>query len=191
MDLNTIFFIGPQGSGKGTQAKILAQTLGFFYWEMGGILRQVAKEDSDLGREVKNLIDQGILLSDELLLKVLVSRLSQIPASQGVIFDGVPRRIGQAEFLMDYLLKQGRKNFVTLFVNLPREESINRLLLRAEKENRADDTREGIETRLQFYERDTLPVLDYLKTKSALFEIDGKPPVEEVTKKINKVLGLE
>src|SRR5258708_5793996 len=146
MNLNTIFFIGPQGSGKGTQAKLLAKTLGFFYWEMGGILREVAKEDSELGRDVKNLIDQGILLEDELLLRVVKSRLTQISPDQGVVFDGIPRRLGQAEFLLDFLKNQGRKDLATLFVNIPREESITRLLQRAKIENRQDDTLEAIET---------------------------------------------
>jgi adenylate kinase len=190
MNLNTIFFIGPQGSGKGTQAKILAKQLDFFYWEMGGILREVARENSELGRKVKNLIDNGILLKDEQLYEVVDSRLSRISADQGVIFDGIPRRVGQAEHLLGFLKKQGRKNFVTLFVNLPREESISRLLKRAEIEKRADDTREKIEFRLRQYEQDTLPVLDYLKLQSDFIEIDGTPSIEIVAKKINEQLGL-
>lgn len=191
MDLNTIFFIGPQGSGKGTQAKILAEKLGFFYWEMGGILREVAKKGSELGRRVKNLVNQGILLSDEQLYEVVDNRLAQIPKNQGVIFDGIPRRVGQAEYLFNYLKNQGRTDFVSLYINLPEDESIKRLRLRAEKENRADDTLEKIKLRLEQYYKDTLPVLEYLKEKTVFFEIDGTPPIEEVTKSINTKLGLE
>lgn len=190
MIMNVIFFIGPQGSGKGTQAKVLAKRLNFFYWEMGGILREVAKEDSDLGREVKNLIDKGILLQDNLLLKVVESRLKMIPAADGVIFDGIPRRVGQAEFLMIFLKRQGRTQFTTLFIDLPKEETFRRLLLRAKFEKRADDTKEAIELRLKQYYGDTLPVLDYLKLHTNFIEIDGTPPIEEVTKNINKQLDL-
>jgi adenylate kinase len=190
MNLNTIFFIGPQGSGKGTQAKILAKRLDFFYWEMGGILREVAAGDTALGKRIKNLIDSGVLLTDDNLYEVVDSRLGEIARNVGVIFDGIPRRVAQAEHLMEFLQKQGRKDFVTLFVNLPREESIARLLKRAEIEKRADDTREKIEFRLQQYEKDTLPVLDYLKQRSSFFEIDGTPSVESVTKKINQILQL-
>jgi adenylate kinase len=224
MGLNTIFFIGPQGSGKGTQAKILAERLNFFYpapfdkdktpqsqknqtyptmtealksgkwsgvyWEMGGILREVAKEETELGRKVKEMVDNGILLPDDFLLQVVESRLSKISADTGVIFDGIPRRLGQAEFLINFLKNQGRKNFTTLFIDLPKEESITRLLLRAQKEGRLDDTREKIEVRLQQYYNDTLPVLDFLKTQSVFFEIDGQPSIEEVTKDINKALEL-
>ncbi len=190
MNLNTIFFIGPQGSGKGTQARILAKKLNFFYWEMGGILREVGSSDSPLGKKIKNLIDSGVLLTDEQLYEVVDNRLGEIAHNVGIIFDGIPRRVAQAEHLIKFLLNQGRKDFATLFVNLPREESIARLLKRAEIEKRADDTREKIEFRLKQYEEDTLPVLDFLRPKSSFFEIDGTPSVEEVTKEINKVLKL-
>lgn len=190
MQLNTIFFIGPQGSGKGTQAKVLAKKLNFFYWEMGGILRDVAAGDTELGKKIKNLIDSGVLLTDENLYEVVDNRLGGIAHDVGVIFDGIPRRVAQAEHLMEFLQRQGRKDFTTLFVNLLREESVARLLKRAEIEKRADDTKEKIEFRLQQYEKDTLPVLDYLKQRSTFFEIDGTPSVEEVEKEINKALRL-
>src|SRR4051812_16971645 len=132
MLLNTIFFIGPQGSGKGTQAKLLAQRLDFFYWEMGGILREVAASQTPLGTKIKRLIDSGILLKDEDLYEVVKARLNQIPKTKGVIFDGIPRRLGQAQFLLDYLKQQGRIDFSTLYISLPKEESIKRLLKRAE-----------------------------------------------------------
>ena len=190
MDLNTIFFIGPQGSGKGTQAKLLAKKLYFFYWEMGGILREIAKDGSELGDQVKGLIEAGILLEDTLLLEVVKKRLSLIPLEQGVIFDGIPRRLGQAEFLLGYLNKIGRTNFVTLFIDLPKSESLARLLKRADVEKRADDTKEKIEFRLEQYYAETLPVVDFLKIQTKTFTIDGTPSVEEVTKEINKQLGI-
>ncbi|OFZ46597.1 MAG: hypothetical protein A3D92_17150 [Bacteroidetes bacterium RIFCSPHIGHO2_02_FULL_44_7] len=189
VDLNTIFFIGPQGSGKGTQARLLAEKLSFFYWEMGGILRAVAKEDSELGRKVKTQIDSGILLGDDDLLEVVKLRIGQMPKSQGVIFDGIPRRLWQAEFLMDYLKKQGRQNFTTLFIDLPKEESLARLLKRAQIEKRADDTKEKIEFRLEQYYKDTLPVVEYLKKETNFIEIDGNQPIEKVTEDINKALN--
>lgn len=190
MTLNTIFFIGPQGSGKGTQARVLAENLGFFYWEMGGILREVAKDGSELGNKIKKLIDEGILLSDELLLEVVKKRLPLIPIEQGVIFDGIPRRIGQAEFLLGNLQHLGRHDFTTLFIDVPKEESLKRLSLRAKKEGRADDTPEKIELRLKQYYEDTLPVIDYLKKQSNFVEINGAQTVADVTKNINKALGL-
>ncbi len=190
MELSTIFFIGPQGSGKGTQARALAERLGFFYWEMGAILRAMRNEKGDLAKQVTELIDQGFLLTDDMLLQVVKQKLSMIPTQKGVIFDGIPRRLGQAQFLLNELKKQGRKNFVSLFVNLPKSESLSRLLLRAQKEHRADDTKEKIEFRLKQYEKDTLPVLDFLKENTAFFEIDGTPGIETVKENINKILQL-
>jgi adenylate kinase len=190
MKLDTIFFIGPQGSGKGTQAKILASKLGFFYWEMGGILREVGKTDTELGKKVKELLDRGVLLQDDLLLQVVESKLESLPKDQGLIFDGIPRRVGQAEFLLNHLKEMGKTNFVTVFIDLPKEESLSRLLSRSQKEGRADDTKEAIEFRLEQYEKNTLPVLDYLKKAGEFITIDGRPSVEEVTAAINKSLGI-
>jgi adenylate kinase len=190
MNFDTIFFIGPQGSGKGTQARSLAERLGFFYWEMGGILRSVATEDTDLGRKTKNLIDNGVLLPDDLLLEIIKVRLAGLPPDQGLIFDGVPRRLGQAEFLLGHLTQIHHTKMATVFLELPHEESLNRLLLRARTENRKDDTREAIEFRLQQYEKDTVPVLDYLRQHTEFFSIDGQPDIDEVTAAINHALGI-
>lgn len=187
---DTIFFIGPQGSGKGTQAKRLAERLGFFYWDMGAIIREVSHEDSVLGRKAKQMHDTGVLFPDDFLIEINKDRLNKIPSDQGIIFDGIPRRLGQAEFLLDYLRQINHTNFLTFFIDLPKEESVNRLLLRAEKENRPDDTREAIEFRLQQYEADTLPVLDYLRQHTQFITIDGRPPIDQVTAAINQALPL-
>lgn len=186
MDLNIIFFIGPQGSGKGTQAKILAEKLGFFHWDMGRILRETGAEDSELGHTVKSLVDRGVLLDDELLLKVAAAKLETIAPNMGVIFDGIPRRLGQAEFLFDFLRQQGRTKFVTIFLNVPKEETFKRLSLRAKEQHRADDTEQAIMFRLEQYYKDTTPVLDYLRSRTDFVEIDGTPDIQTVTESINK-----
>lgn len=191
MDLDIIFFIGPQGSGKGTQAKILAKRLGFFYWENGAILRQIAKEESETGKQVKNLVDNGILLTDDLMFQVAQEKLDSLPKNQGVIFDGLPRRTAQAERLLNMLKQQGRNNFLTLLIDLPKEECVKRMLHRAEVEGRADDTLEKIELRLSQYEKDTVPMIDYLKSGSKFISIDGMPAVETVTNNINSALELK
>jgi len=188
MDLNIIFFIGPQGSGKGTQAKILATKLGFFHWDMGSILRETGAEDSELGHTVKDLVERGVLLDDELLLKVASAKLSTIPKEIGVILDGIPRRLGQGEYVLNFLKKQGRTNFTTIFLNVPKEETFKRLLLRAEQQHRADDTEKAIAFRLDQYYKDTTPVLDFLKSRTNFIEIDGTPKVSTVTESINQQL---
>jgi adenylate kinase len=188
MDFDTLFFIGPQGSGKGTQAKRLGERLGFFYWEMGGVVRQVSQEDTPIGHKARAMHDSGVLLPDDFLIEIIKMRLSSIPESQGLIFDGVPRRIGQAEFLLDYLEQIHHTRMATIFIDLPREESISRLLARAATENRPDDSREAIEFRLTQYEQDTVPVLDYLRPRTRFITIDGSPPIEEVAAAIDTAL---
>lgn len=187
---DAIFLIGPQGSGKGTQAKFLAEKLNFFYWEMGGILREIAKTNTDLGKKIKELIDRGQLLSDEELFEVVDEKLKTLPEGQGLIFDGIPRSIPQAEKLLEFLKQQGRKNFATLYISLPESESVARLLKRAEIEKRADDTEEKIKYRLEQYKTRTLPVLEHLKTSTIFFEVDGTPAIETVKEKIYQDLGI-
>src|SRR5690349_16705033 len=99
MDFNVIFVAGPQGCGKGTQGKKLAEKLGFLFWGMGGMLRAILKEGGPLAAKIQ-VIDDGTLLSDELIIEVLKERLPAVPPGKGIIFDGVPRRLGQAEFLI-------------------------------------------------------------------------------------------
>ncbi len=190
MELNVIFMIGPQGSGKGTQAKMLAEKLGFYSWDMGAILREQRDWKFSDGKTVGELIDAGILLNDEQVLQVAEGRLKQIDPKQGVVFDGIPRRIKQAEALLNFLMGQGRTVFTTIFLNVPREESLKRLLLRAESQGRKDDTEEAINFRLQQYEEATVPVLDYLKERSTFIEIDGRPAVVDVTNAISTALEL-
>src|SRR5271167_3620790 len=115
MDFQVIFIAGPQGSGKGTQGKKLADKLDFLFWGMGHILREIEKEDTPLGRRI-SVMNDGTLLSDELIIEVLKDRLPAIPHDQGVIFDGVPRTLGQAEFLIPFLREQSRMQMATVFL---------------------------------------------------------------------------
>ncbi len=191
MNYDVIFIFGPQGSGKGTQSQLLAQKLGFFYWDMGAILRAEREFVLADGKTVGSIVDPGSYLNDAQLFQIIEKRIGELPEYQGVIFDGVPRSIGQAEFMLNLMKKRGVRNFLTMFLTLPREESVKRLLLRATKEKRADDTPEGINRRLQWYEEVILPTLEYLKKYTTFIEIDGRPPISEVTCLIDKALGLE
>jgi len=182
---------GPQGSGKGTQSELLAKKVGFLYLSMGGMFREVLEKSTNAALvETVSGINKGILMTDETVVEVLSDRLAGIAPGQGVIFEGVPRRTGQADFLLDFVRKQNRKPVVTLFINIPREESVRRLLLRATKEGRADDTPEGIDTRLKYYEDVIKPTMDYLKDKTRFFEIDGTPSIEVVQQSIDTALGI-
>ena len=190
MDIDAIFLIGPQGSGKGTQAKLLADKLGFFYCGSGAILRDFAAHDDDLGKKIASVINDGKLVDDATLFEVIKEKLADIPNHEGVIFDGVPRRVSQADYLIQFLGSIGKNRLLTLHVKVPHDESVKRLLKRAEIEGRADDTRERIEFRLKQYDEETVPVLDYLRPRTRFVEIDGVPPPDVVTREIDRALGI-
>ena len=189
-DLPVFFIMGAQGAGKGTQAKLLVKKLGLFHWDMGAILR----EDHDFrlldGNTVGDITDRGAYLSDDQLIEILQRRLGMIPAGKGIVFDGVPRRLGQAQFLLDHLHGRGYAEAVVVYIDVAREESIRRLTLRAEKEKRIDDTPEAIASRLKLTDELTGPLLAYLKGKARLVTVDGNPSVPQVTKNIWHALGI-
>ena len=191
MNYNIIFIAGPQGSGKGTQGKRLAEKLGFLFWEMGGTLRTILAQGGPLAEKIK-AIDHGTLLSDELIIEVLKDQLLLIPHEKGIIFDGVPRRLGQGQFLVEYL-RDDRKmdKMATLFIDVPREECVKRLMLRAEHESRMDDTPEAIARRFRDYDEAIKPAMDYLKEHTTFITIDGTPTPDEIAADINKKLGVE
>jgi adenylate kinase len=186
---DAIFILGPQGSGKGTQERILAEKLGFHTWDTGKVLREHRDATTVTGETVGELIDRGQLLTDAQLLGVVAPILDAIPADRRVIFDGIPRRPGQARFLLDRLTSGGRTRLATVVIEVPYEESLRRLLLRSEREGRADDTREAIEYRLRQYRSETVPMLPMLQAGTALFTVDGLGTVGEVAARIAGVLG--
>ncbi len=207
-----IIILGPQGSGKGTQAEMLAKKYNLEHIEMGKFLRDVAKLATPLGKEIHEIINiQGKLVDDKILKKVLHVKLGDVPREQGIVFDGVPRREDQLRYFEDAIREFGRKIDVAININLPEEEAIKRISKRwvckknqhslimgkdvkSEKDKcpmdgseifqRIDDTPERIKTRLGIYHKDTKAVVDYYKDKGLLVEIDGQPSIEEVNKKI-------
>lgn len=190
MDYNIIFIAGPQGSGKGTQGKRLADKVGFLFWEMGGTLRAILASPSPLAKKI-SAIDHGTLLSDELIIEVLQDQLPLIPPERGIIFDGVPRRLGQAKFLVEYWKERGMDKMATIFIDVPREECIRRLLLRAHHESRVDDTPEAIAQRFRDYDEAIKAPMDYLKTETTFITIDGTPAPDAIAANINKALGID
>ncbi len=187
---DAIFMIGPQGSGKGTQGKVLAQKLGYFYWEMGAILREEAKKETPFGQKVKSLIDAGHLLEDEELFRVLQTELPEVIKHKRILFDGVPRTVPQAVHLIHYLQQNGYTEFGAVNIDVPKAESVKRLLERAHHEFRTDDTPEKIEYRLDLYEKATKPVLKFMEGIGELHTVNGVGAIEEITERINQTLSV-
>lgn len=185
LQFDTIFLVGPQGSGKSTQGKRLASRLGFFYFEMGKVLRDFAQGESPQAAAISGLISKGALISDEILLSVAQNALRNLPKDQGVIFDGIPRRKAQAAFLIDWLKSFGKKEFMTLQLQLPRDISVQRLLLRAQIEGRADDTPAAIQFRLDQFMQEADELVAYLADHTTLLKIDAAPAIDEVNASID------
>ncbi|HEX3099642.1 MAG TPA: nucleoside monophosphate kinase [Patescibacteria group bacterium] len=184
---DAIFMIGPQGSGKGTQGKVLAVKLGYFYWEMGAILREEAKKSTPFGIKVKSLIDEGKLLEDEELFRVLQTELPEVIKHKRLLFDGVPRTVPQAVHLIHYLQQNGYTQFGAVHIDVPHEESVTRLLERAHHEFREDDTPEKINLRLATYDEQTKPVLKFMEGIGDLHTVDGVGTIAEITERIDKI----
>lgn len=172
-----ILLIGPQGSGKSTQADLLAHYLKVPKITIGDIFRKIAEEDSELGKKVRDILNQGHLVDDQITSEIVKERLSHSDYKEGFIVDGYPRTLEQAR-LFD-------PNFDKVFYLKLKEEAVMERLL---KRGREDDTEELINKRLELYCEQTQPLLDDYKNKGILVEIDGTGSVEKVQEDIRKHL---
>ena len=179
-----LLIVGPQGSGKGTQGVRVGEALGIPVVSTGDVFRANVAEGTDLGVQVKAIIDAGDLVPDELTSAVVRDRLSQADAAEGFLLDGYPRNLAQVMHLDEFLEGRDESLDAVIALVVPREESLARLTARASEQGRADDTEEAIATRLGIYERETAPILDVYGTRGIVDEIDGVGDLDEVTARI-------
>ena len=180
-----VILTGPPGSGKGTQAALLADKLGIAKVSTGDILREAVSSGSELGRKVQGIMASGALVPDEVVVELVRERLSRSDAERGYILDGFPRTRGQAESLDGLLESLGRSRPGVVALDVPDEEIKRRILARGE--GRADDHAEVVERRLRVYRAETRPVLDHYK--DSLIRVHGVGTVEEIQIAILEALG--
>ncbi|MFT4219401.1 MAG: adenylate kinase [Microbacterium sp.] len=183
-----LLIVGPQGSGKGTQGVRIADALGIVAISTGDVFRAAVHAGSDLGAQVKSVIEAGDLVSDELTFAVVRDRLQQPDAAEGFLLDGFPRNLAQAGMLDDYLAERGEPLTAVIELGVPRAVSIARIAERAREQGRTDDTEEVIANRLSIYERETAPILQVYSDHGLLAVIDGVGSLDAVTDRIMSAL---
>ena len=160
--LNIVIF-GAPGSGKGTQSERIVAKYGINHISTGDVLRAQIKAGTELGKNAQGYIDLGQLLPDELIIDILASTLDGFEDSKGVIFDGFPSTIAQAEALKKMLAERGQEVSIMLDLDVPEDELMTRLIKRGQESGRADDNEETIKKRLGVYHSQTSPLIDWYK----------------------------
>lgn len=187
MPLN-VLLLGPQGAGKGTQAKRISAEYGIPQIASGEILRAEMRAGTELGQRVKEVYDRGDLVSDDLMIELIRTRLNQPDTEAGFILDGFPRTTVQAEALDAMFADIGRSFSVVFALQIPDEVAFERLRKRADIERRADDTDEAIRRRLENYHRETEPLIEYYRVRGNLVTIHGDRSENQVFAEIQSAL---
>jgi len=182
---------GPQGSGKGTQAKKISATYGLPHVSSGDLYREAIARGTDLGKQVEPILAAGHLVPDEITIPLIRDRLDRGDTIPGFILDGYPRNLAQAEALDEMLAEVGRSLDIVFEFQVPdRHQLIERLLKRAAEEGRPDDTPEVIQRRLDTYDRETAPLVEYYRTsRGNVVGIHADRTVEEVFHEIEQSLS--
>lgn len=184
-----LLIVGPQGSGKGTQGVRIGESFGVPAISTGDIFRAAIADKTELGQQVNAIIQAGDLVPDELTSAVVRERLDEQDAADGFLLDGYPRNLAQVGHLDEFLSGRGESLDAVIELNVPRDESISRLTLRAAEQGRTDDTEQVIANRLAIYERETAPILDVYRERGIVLDIDGVGTLDEITDRI--VAALE
>jgi adenylate kinase len=183
-----ILLLGPQGSGKGTQAKRISAEYGIPHVATGDMLRETIAAGTDLGRKVKPILARGDLVPDEDMISLIRERLSRDDTAEGFVLDGFPRTMAQAEALDAMLREIGRELTIVFELQLPEEVCIERLLRRARLEGRVDDTPEVVRRRLELYHSETEPLIEHYRATGKLVGIHADRPIPEVFAEIQEAL---
>ena len=187
--MKNIIIFGAPGSGKGTQSDKLIDKYGFNHISTGDVLRAEIKNGTELGKTAQQYIEQGQLIPDDLMISILASVYDGFGRGhKGVIFDGFPRTIPQAEALKKMLSERGDKVAAMLELDVPEDELMKRLVLRGQQSGRADDNEETIKKRLTVYHQQTQPLIEWYKQEGLHHHIDGLGELERIFSDICNVI---
>ena len=187
MSLN-LLLLGPQGAGKGTQAKRISAEYGIPHISTGDMLREEIAAGTELGERVRPIMERGALVDDGLMIEVIRSRLSAPDTQNGFILDGFPRTMPQAEALDGVLQELGRELDAVFELRLEDQACLDRVLGRARDEGRTDDTREAVQRRLDLYHRQTEPVIEHYRARGYVVGVHADRSINEVFAEIQQAL---
>lgn len=187
--MKNIVIFGAPGSGKGTQSDKMIEKYGFGHISTGDVLRSEIQNGTELGKTAKQFIDQGQLIPDELMIDILASVYDKHGEDhQGVIFDGFPRTIPQAEALKKMLAERGHHVAAMIELDVPEDELMKRLLLRGQMSGRSDDNEETIKKRLGVYHSQTQPLIAWYKQEGIHHHINGLGELDRIFADISAVI---
>lgn len=184
-----LIFIGPPGVGKGTQASNISAHYEIVHLSSGDLLREEISLNSVIGKEAKSFIDQGMLVPDHVLLKMMENRLSMNDCTRGFLLDGFPRTIPQAEGLDKIMGNLNQIFDAVVSIEADENELVKRLVNRGKTSGRSDDNPEVIRKRLQVYKNQTEPLIKYYRKKKLIKTVNGIGSIAEITARIIKVLN--
>jgi len=184
-----LILMGPPGAGKGTQAKMICSDKNIPQISTGDLLRAAAKSGSDLGNQAKNIMDEGGLVPDEIVVGMIKERIADPDCSNGFLLDGFPRTTIQADALASLLKQMNLKLNHVINIDVADDELLIRLLKRAQEEGRSDDNEETIKNRIQVYNDKTKELIDYYQTNGIFQGVSGTGSLDEVKERIKAVLN--
>ena len=187
--MKNVVIFGAPGSGKGTQSDKLIKKYGFEHISTGDVLRNEIKNGTELGKTAKSYIDKGQLIPDELMISILANVYDDFGKEhKGVIFDGFPRTITQAEALKKMLSDRGHRIAAMIELDVPEDELMKRLVLRGQRSGRSDDNEKTIKKRLNVYHNQTSPLIEWYKSEGTHHHIAGMGELERIFNDICKVI---
>ncbi|MEP6629142.1 MAG: adenylate kinase [Lapillicoccus sp.] len=186
--MKRLIIMGPPGAGKGTQAVRIADRYGIPAISTGDIFRTNIKDGTDLGQQVKSILDAGGYVPDEVTNDIVRDRLAWVDAAPGFLLDGYPRTTGQVAFLDEVLADHGHALDGVVELTVDEDSVVERLLKRAETEGRTDDTEAVIRERQAIYRKETAPLIALYEQHGVLVKVDGMGSVDEVTERVVKAV---
>ena len=183
-----LLIMGPPGVGKGTQAKILSKRLNIIHLSTGEILRSEIQMDTKIGKIAKTFIDHGNLVPDDIILDIILERISVKTPNKGYLFDGFPRTIPQATGFDKLLIEMGHKLNAAINLTADENELIKRIIDRGKSSGRSDEAIDIVKKRQEIYWKQTSPLINYYQKKNILKNINGIGEIEEITERILQVI---